>query len=224
MIFDFFKILLVLYVFNTFFIKKYIIEKAQYFVLHFFFNMWICYVTYHEAVFCFWNPFKPFEVEYSIAALITTTGIASFHTYHILDKYQTLSLEDWIHHLLSSFIVPVIGNTNPFGKIISLSNFVMCGLPGGLDYLLLAFVKYNWIDKLTEKKINGWLNLLIRMPIQMLTFYIVMINYHHSKIEWNFYIFLATILHTLNSVYYCNKVVGNYHVTIIKNLNNRKSI
>jgi hypothetical protein len=222
MIFVFFKILLVLYVFNTFFIKKYIIERAQYFVLHFFFNMWICYVTYQEALLCFWNPFKSFEVEYSEIAILTTTAIASFHTYHILDKYQTLSLEDWIHHLLSSFIIPIIANNNPFGKIVSLSNFVMCGLPGGLDYLLLALVKYNWIDKLTEKRINNWLNLLIRMPIQMLSFYILAINYHHNKIEWDYYMFSATFLHTLNSIYYCNKVVGNRHVSYYKEKINKK--
>jgi len=216
MIFDFFKILFFLYLLNTYVIKKYVIERAQYFVLHFFFNTWICYITYQEALFCFLNPLKSFEVEYSDAAMLTTTAIASFHIYHVLDKYQILSFEDWIHHLGSSFIIPIIGNTNPFGKTISLSNFVMCGLPGGLDYFLLALVKYNWIDKLIEKRINNWLNLLIRMPIQMLTFYILIINYYHHKIEWNYYIFMATILHTLNSIYYCNKVVGNCHVSYYK--------
>ena len=222
MIFDFFKILFVLYLLNTYIIKKYIIEKAQYFVMHFLFNTWICYITYQEALFCFLNPLKSFEVEYSDAALLTTTAIASFHIYHVLDKYRILSLEDWIHHLGSSFIMPIIGNTNPFGISISLSNFVMCGLPGGLDYFLLALVKYNWIDKLIEKRINNWLNLLIRMPIQMLTFYILIINYYHDKIEWNYYIVMATILHTLNSIYYCNKVVGNYHVSYYKSKINKK--
>ena len=96
--------------------------------------------------------------------------------------------------------------------MISLSNFVMCGLPGGIDYLLLFLVKYSCIEKITEKYINRWLNLLIRMPIQMLSFYMVIINYYHGNLEWNYFIFLATFLHTVNSIYYCNKVVGNYHV------------
>ena len=213
MIFDFFKILLVLYVCNTFLIKRFIIEKAQYFSLHFLFNAWICYVTYGEALYCFLNPYKLFEIEYSQLALLTTSGIASFHMYHVLDKYNTLSIEDWVHHLGSSFIIPIIGYTNPFGRMISLSNFVMCGFPGGLDYLLLCLVKYNYIDKLTEKYINRWLNLLIRMPVQMLSLYLLFVNYYHDKIQWNYFIFIATFLHTVNSVYYCNKVVGNYHIS-----------
>ena len=83
------------------------------------------------------------------------------------------------------------------------------------NYLLLCLVKYNYIDKLTEKYVNRWLNLLIRMPLQMLSFYLLFVNYYHGKIQWNYYIFIATLLHTVNSIYYCNKVVGNYHISSI---------
>ena len=225
MLLHFLEILLILYVFNTFLIKKLIIEKAQYFVLHFFFNMWICYITYQEAIYCFFNPYKLFNIEYSESALLTTTGIASFHIYHVIDNYKHLSREDWIHHIGSSFIIPIIGHMNPFGRMISLSNFVMCGLPGGIDYLLLSLVKYCYIDKITEKRINRWLNLLLRMPGQMLSYYILIINYYHGMVEWYSLMFLAMFLHTLNSIYYCNKVVGNYHVCeyeIKKNISKNK--
>ena len=40
--------------------------------------------------------------------------------------------------------------------------FTQCGLPGGIDYGLLALVKFGVIEKLTEKKINRLLNLVVR--------------------------------------------------------------
>ena len=225
MFFNFIQILVFINLFNTYFIKRYVISKAQYFMLHFFFNMWICYVTYQEALYCFFNPMNAFEIAYSSSGILTTTGIASFHFHHIIDSYKTLKREDWVHHLGSSIIVPIIGLTNPFGRVISLSNFVMCGLPGGIDYLLLSLVKYCYIDKMTEKRINRWLNLLIRMPGQMLSYYILIVNYYHGMVEWYSFMFIAMFFHTLNSIYYCNKVVGNYHVCeyeIKKNISKNK--
>ena len=95
MFFNFIGILVFIILFNTYFIKKYVISKAQYFMLHFFFNMWICYVTYQEALFCFFYPLKSFEIQYSHSGILTTVGIASFHIHHIIDGYKTLKREDW---------------------------------------------------------------------------------------------------------------------------------
>ena len=98
----------------------------------------------------------------------------------------------------------------------------MCGLPGGLDYFLLILVKYCYIDKITEKWINRWLNLLVRMPGQMLSYYILIVNYYNGMIELYSFMFIAMFCHTLNSIYYCNKVVGNYHICEYKIKNESK--
>ena len=210
------KIIFCLFLLNELFVKRYFDTKSQYFFLHFMFNMWLCYLVYNETIFCLLNPLRIFEEDYSQVAIKSTIAISSFHVYHIIDKYSILTKEDWIHHIVSSIMVPIIGLCNPFGKIISLSNFVMCGLPGGIDYFLLVLVKYNYISKLTEKSINRWLNLLIRMPVQMLSFYFIFLNIYHNNLIFNKYIIFAGVIHTLNSIYYCNKVVGNYHVTYDK--------
>ena len=192
--------------------KRYLEVKSQYFFLHFLFNIGLCYLVYNETLFCLLNPLKIFEEDYSQVAIKSTIVISSFHVYHIIDKYTILTKEDWIHYIVSSIMIPIIGLCNPFGKIISFSNFVMCGLPGGIDYLLLVLVKYNYLNRLTEKSINRWLNLLIRMHIQMLSCYLIFLNIYHNNLIYNKYIIFGTILHTINSIYYCNKVVGNYHV------------
>ena len=43
-------------------------------------------------------------------------------------------------------------------------NFFVCGLPGGLDYVLLSLMKFGAIEKITEKRYNMWLQTGIRWP------------------------------------------------------------
>ena len=49
--------------------------------------------------------------------------------------------EEWIHHIVSCAIVPAIGLNMPFARVVDVSNLGMCGIPGGIDYLLLALQK-----------------------------------------------------------------------------------
>eukprot|EP00995_Heteronema_vittatum_P010294 NODE_5731_length_491_cov_172.176471_g4284_i0.p1 GENE.NODE_5731_length_491_cov_172.176471_g4284_i0~~NODE_5731_length_491_cov_172.176471_g4284_i0.p1 ORF type:complete len:123 (-),score=46.75 NODE_5731_length_491_cov_172.176471_g4284_i0:121-468(-) len=102
----------------------------------------------------------------------------------------------------------------------SLSNFFMCGLPGGLDYCLLVAVKHGWIERVTEKRLNRHFNLLIRMPGMMLVTYILLLNFYLGRVYCtqvplaHVAMIAGCLLHLLNSIYYCDKVVGNYHVEI----------
>lgn len=38
------------------------------------------------------------------------------------------------------------------------------GFPGGVDYLMLVFVKLKWMEKMTEKKYNTVIQTWIRAP------------------------------------------------------------
>ena len=130
--------------------------------------------------------------------------------------FKINNTEDWIHHIVSCLFVPLIGILCPFGYTLSLCNINMCGIPGGIDYFLLVLVKYNIIEKMTEKKINRYLNLFIRYPIMYLCCYICLISYIKSSEEFSLTLliimFTGTLLHLLNSAYYCDKVIGNYHL------------
>ena len=46
--------------------------------------------------------------------------------------------------------------------MINCMNFFICGLPGGLDYALLAGIKWGVLSKMTEKRLNLWLQIAIR--------------------------------------------------------------
>lgn len=105
------------------------------------------------------------------------TAIGAFHSYHTLLTLRALggeglNREDLVHHLVSGIGVPAIGVCMPFGRLLSLVNFFMCGVPGGVDYALLVAVKYGVIGRMREKRVNRMLNLVLRMPGMQLAAYL----------------------------------------------------
>ena len=203
-----------------FLIKLYFSKNESYFLLHFLFNFWVSWTVYDDVIFTLVNPFKIYQdTLFSNSGIMSTLGIMCFHLNHLL-FYSNLTREDWIHHIISSFLVPITAFIFPFSHILSLSNIVMCGIPGGIDYLLLFFVKLKILNKLTEKRINRFLNLLIRWPFMFLCFYIFIVNVIKLNVisDYIYLMFLAFVLHLTNAVYYCDKVIGNYYLNYNKNL------
>ena len=197
-------------------INRYIKESVRYFCLHFIFNMYILFITYNDTIYCIMNPLNIFDNEYDIITINSTKYIIFFHMYHIINSYYQLTFEDLIHHIVSCFMMGYICISFPLGKIGCIGNFALCGLPGGIDYLLLILVKYNIINKITEKRINRYLNLLIRYPFTFLTSYFLFLNIIHEKIIYNniIPIFIMMLTQLGNSIYYCDKVIGNYHINL----------
>lgn len=126
----------------------------------------------------------------------------------------TLDFETKVHHIVTVFMTGSTALLIPSGTTTSAINFIMCGLPGGIDYILLVLFKYGVINTLLEKNINRWLNLLIRMPGMMLVFWYIFLNLYSGNIIWYDYILMITssLIMTVNAIYYCNKTVGNFHV------------
>jgi len=193
-------------------------KSTKYFLLHFIFNSWVTYYVFLDAIQIMINPLENFiSNQYSLSGIITTLGILSFHLNHLL-FYSNLNIEDLIHHFVSAILLPIIGVFLPYGNVMSLSNLTMCGIPGGIDYLLLFLVKQNYLGKLTEKKINRFLNLLIRWPIMFLSAYIFLINSYHNNVQTDYIVIMNILLglHCINAVYYCDKVIGNYYQQFCK--------
>jgi hypothetical protein len=192
-------------------------EKARYFILHLCFNIFVTLLTLEDAIKCLKNPLNSLDIKYIYSGILTTGCVTGLHIYHIIN-FKIKGLEEMLHHIISAFSVPIIGICCPYGLTLPLCNLIMCGIPGGIDYLLLILVKYNIIIKITEKKINRCLNLFIRYPMMYLVYYIFIIGYINSRHNYNFYmillLFTGITLHLLNSAYYCDKVIGNYYVNI----------
>lgn len=213
----YFLIIFNIFLIDKFFVQKLIIiDKAKYYFLHALFNLWVICLTFNESIECLLKPLESFDSKDDFNFIITTIGISSFHTYHILTCYQKLNFEDWMHHLISSSLVPFIAINNTFKKLGCLCNFIMCGLPGFIDYLLLTLVKYNKIEKLTEKRINTYLNMIIRYPFMIICFYIYILLLYYNKIKFNYLMLGASLMHLYNGFYYSVKVVANYHLYLNK--------
>ena len=61
--------------------------------------------------------------------------------------------------------------------------FFGCGLPGAINYGLLTAVKYDKLDKLTEKKVSAYLNNFLRMPGLIISCYLMYLNHLYNNTE-----------------------------------------
>jgi hypothetical protein len=55
------------------------------------------------------------------------------------------------------------------GPLINFNNAIMCGVPGGIDYVMLFFVKEGWMEPIQEKRYNSVLNIWMRAPLLVST-------------------------------------------------------
>ena len=202
-------------------LRRYINPDVVYYLLHVFLNSYVISLTYTNFIEFILNPFSSYT-HYDYNSIKSSCVIIGFHIYHYIGA--VLDFETKIHHIVTVFITGLASIAVPAGISIGAINFIMCGLPGGIDYILLILLKYNIIHKLTEKNINRWLNLLIRMPGMMLCCWYIFLNIYYNKIQITKYIYtiLGSILMLINSIYYCNKTVGNYHVRLVQYNKNDK--
>ena len=196
---------------SDYIMNKFIRKDVVYFMMHVLLNTYIVSITYHNFITFILNPFSNLLI-YDYYSVKSACVIIGFHIYHYLA--DDLDVETKIHHVVTVFLTGAASLMVPTGISVAAINFIMCGLPGGIDYFLLVLCKYKLISKLTEKSINRWLNLLIRMPFMMLCDWYIILNLYHGNITLRVYIWtiIGCKLMLINSIYYCNKTVGNYHV------------
>lgn len=193
-------------------ILKFLIKpNAIYFLMHTILNGYIVFLTYYETFLFLVNPGEKIDY-YSNCCIKACSIIIGFHLYHILT--EKLDIETTVHHVVTVFITGGSSLFIPTGKSVCAITFFMCGLPGGIDYFLLFIGRYNLIKKITEKNINRWLNLLIRMPGMMICNWYILLNLYNNTISISQYMIpiISSNLMVINSIYYCNKTVANYHI------------
>lgn len=193
-----------------------------FFIIHALANFLICCLTYNDMLYTLVNPLNscicdPEHFENcSSPALFVMCGL---HMSHIVTDFLTLTYIDWMHHLLSVFLSVYFLLYYTIGPVKNFAMFFACGLPGGIDYLLLYFVKKRWITKLYEKKINSFLNMWIRLPMLMYLSSVIWINWisgnwvknENNENEMPFWVLVSFIVFIgCNSIYFAERVVSNY--------------
>lgn len=187
-------------------------ESTRYFLLHFLFNMYLIYLTWNTFIDCLLNPMNIFDEDYNYYSILSTINIMNFHIYHMLTHKKELSTDTIIHHIIGAVISPIITINQPLGKLPVMHNIILCGIPGGIDYLLLVLVKFNKIHRMTEKYINKYLNLLIRWPFIFLSNYIFFLNIYYEKTNLILIPLISLFINNFNAIYFCDSIIGNYYM------------
>jgi len=152
------------------------VKAGHWFALHALGNFYISAMTLSSLWRVFAEPdhavYKPIgapDEDWSNVAML-----GAIHVYHML-RYSGLSAADWFHHL--AFIPfnqlalhwPSLSGAwaawgFKWGPVVHAQDFFVCGLPGGLDYLMLALVKEGRMAKTQHKHYQAKVNVWMRAP------------------------------------------------------------
>jgi hypothetical protein len=164
-------------------------------VLHLIGNLLIAGLTAQNALLGFVDPMNamnPIDENLPFFVMI------SMHLYHLM-FYETSS-DDRFHHIVFVFGLGAMGLVWNWGRIAHTLMFLMCGLPGSIDYFLLL-----WYPE-QEVVLNRNITLYIRSPLVSAALYIVYLNLWTSQVPSVVLIFAMVLMvyntqsHTMNTV------------------------
>ena len=213
-------------------------EHAQWFFIHTVANAFVVVGAAPDFYYAALKPRDAMSVAYCVGSSSSSSGegngglpsyacsdwptcvIIAVHTYHMLAF--KLNGEDLFHHLT---FVPIIGGGHflyPWGLSGNILSFFISGLPGMIDYFLLALYKDKLISSLQEKRINLSINVWLRSP-GIVTFCCLVLTCwlqppagtpSSDLMPWyTFFPALALIFY--NGQYYGMRVIGNYSTTTV---------
>jgi len=141
--------------------------------------------------------------------------VAALHLYHMIPGLGfRLHVADYVHHFVFVGSICSVGMLYESGPLQNFIAMFICGLPGGLDYIMLVFVKLGMMKPEREKVLNARINLWLRAPgltVSTLFIYVTAL-YGPDYSPCRNHPILATVIAGLiffNGQYYLNVVVGN---------------
>ena len=202
-------------------------EMSQWFFLHSIANLFVVVGAVPDFYFASFRPASSLSVAFCASSSLPayacsdwpTCIIVSVHIYHMLAF--KLGSEDLFHHLT---FVPIIGGGHflyPWGLAGNLLCFFISGLPGMVDYFLLALYKDKQISSLTEKRINLSINVWLRSPGIVMFCCLTLVCWLQPPVGtpasdlmpwWAFFPAMGLIFY--NGQYYGMRVIGNYYIRI----------
>jgi len=188
--------------------------KARWYILHCAANMVVAATAFPDVVTTVLRPTHCFTGPFS---LVPALVVPSIHLYHLI-AFEC-SVGDWVHHVVFAGIICPLGLFFDPGPIQNMVGFFICGLPGGLDYGMLALVKLGLMNSFAEKAWNARINVWMRSPGLLLAAcccFLGRFNEHtppeaKERVPW-FVAVVSAVLCVLNGQYYMQVVVGNTFV------------
>ena len=190
--------------------------QGKYYLIHFFNNMYLVYLTYNDVIFSWTHLNQVFDYPTNYESAVLTFAL---HFYHITSYLKKLRFDDWLHHILMIFVALPLAIVCKSGSLMGHSLFFLTGLPGGLDYFMLFLVRNGFLNAITEKRINNYINLWLRAPGCIAHSTLTMASYFMFQQMFTQFEFFTCLLTSLiifwNGIYFMNQVVVNY--TMVNN-------
>lgn len=175
-------------------------DSKKWFLIHFVFNFLISIFSLKDVILCFTDITMCMNDSIQYSSTLPVTLSTVLHVYHSL-AYE-LKFSDIKHHLM--MIPPCFYFVNYICRFpaVNLVAFIITGCPGGIDYGLLTLVKMNKLDYATEKQINIYIQLWLRMPLCLFTLSLAFFSWQTGITSiWTF---IFSILIAWNGIYYMN--------------------
>ncbi len=198
---------------------------ARWFLVHAAGNAFITWHSVGDVVDTFARPdvalFRPagpaHAINYKVVAMI-----GAIHLFHAL--FYKLTPADIFHHV--AFVIfnqiaifwPMIAgweasHNMQWGSAINAVNFFVCGLPGGLDYLCLCWVKDGHMSRARHKTVQAALNVWCRCPgiIAFVTVIFFECRRHWDGVPLGAHVICTTtfLLIGYNALHYMEAVVAS---------------
>jgi len=184
--------------------------KARYFSLHGVWNIIITVLILPDLYKTMIDPLNALSPGYNFTRW-PIVFVAILHVWHCV-AYNGLTSDDYFHHIVFAGGLSTINFLWDWGYSTNFMLFFICGLPGGLDYLMLSAVKHGYLAKISEKRINQLLNIWCRGPGCIAAACLVWVNWMNGNADHiPVPIKLVTILLALtNGQYYSRRVVASW--------------
>jgi hypothetical protein len=185
--------------------------QGIYYLIHTIHNGFIVYHTYNDVILSFTDFPKASSYPVNIDA---ASLVFALHFYHIARYRYKLTFEDWLHHITMIFVALPIAVFLQGGLFLGFSLFFTTGLPGGIDYFMLFLVRNGWLNRMTEKRLNRWIQVWIRSPgcVGQALLSIAHIFSYPSDFWMRVFGTLSSGLVFWNGQYFMNRVVANYAI------------
>eukprot|EP00937_MAST-01D_sp_MAST-1D-sp2_P004097 g4097.t1 len=134
------------------------------------------------------------------------------HLYHAV-AFGKLRAEDVLHHVLFVGVFGAAANfTMRWGPVVNCLLFFITGVPGAIDYAMLAAVKQGLLPPLREKRANALINTYVRNPGLLFVATIIFACTRSGKTQVHPAASgLVALLAYGNGTFYGAQVVADYH-------------
>ena len=194
-----------IYIVDRAFARKF---KKPYFVLHVGANMVISALTVRGTIRSLLSPTTcttpPADGGYVNALYMC--WIYAIHIYHPI-FFKTGAM-DWIHHV-PVYILNTIMFSVPSCDAIHFQAFILCGVPGGIDYLLQVVETEGHLSRSYYKEVCAQINMWVRAPLGVISSYTMLVGTYWGVHGWyNQFVLVLLALHAFwNPPFFCRQAV-----------------